>query len=1502
MLQRLIRFFLERHLLTNLIFLLVLAGGAAAWTILKKEELPDITFDTVRISVSYPGAAAEEVEYHVTDPLEEALDAIDDIYRITSSTSAGSTVITVELEQGTNNVDRVVGEIRQEVLATRLPEDIRDLPRIRVFKTSRKAVIDIGLIDERHSLLDTEARQQLQQAARELEQRLLARPELSRVDRSGFLEDEIHILVNPEKIGEFNIPFNRIMNQVSLHHVRQPAGSLEAPNQPKVTLYGELRSPVELEDLAIEGGFEGQVVRLGDIAGIRPGHAEKKSLLRINGREGIFLKVTKSPSTGILEAIEAAQQEVCNFRKTLPDDTPIRLVTLDDESSDLRNRLSIIGINGAIGFGLIIFILFFFLDLRSGMWVAMGIPFSLCFTLAGALLIGYSINNITLAAVIIVMGIVVDDAIVVAENIKRKQSLGLPLHEAATTGTASVFLPVTASIITTAAAFIPLLFFEGRFGAMVSFIPAIITLMLLGSLLESLFILPGHLSLQGTTQKERTGEHWFSQWEQQYASLLLRILPYSKVVILVSCIGCVSLLVAGVSGMKFVMFPDEETREIRIKGRVAAGETQEETATITQPLEEILRKELGRAVSGFRNEIAKSRRGSPVRDNTFRMRVELLPAAERSRSADELIAAWQQAMTGVPGFEKLEFSKSRHGQESGSPIEILVQGNNEEIRRDAAAFLAGLMQKTYGLVHVETDQPKMMTEYRLTLKRNMIQRLDIFPSDISRTLRAALEGTVLYEYGSSIEPVAVRFSLATPSKTSLEQLLRLPLENQRGYLVPLGSVVNVEKVQRPDAISRQNRIRYTTMYADIAPSSGLSPLEVARQLESGAMQATKERFPGISLEFGGEVRDSRESGRNFLLSVTGVIALIGIVLVLLFNSFRKSLLIMLTIPFGLAGVILSFFMHGIDIYGFFAVIGTIGLAGVIVNDAIIMLTRLDEETAEATTLPQRIEATAKAASTRVRAVLLTTMTTVAGMLPTAYGWAGYDPMLSQMMLALSWGLCAGTVVTLLLVPCLYLIMLSSPVAGSRARKAGTATALLCLAAPFPLQAAKELPLDDYVRLATERNRNFERILLDELPLHYQSILDLPPEDLMLAVKSEYRLRLGSNADYTDTELTLEKLFPSTGTRISSGYASGYSNRNETSSFTLTVVQPVARNAFGHADRLLGRISSTATDIARYQVAEAYEDYLAGLMGIYYDWYAAYRNLETAQAAYQETKQLLDNIREKERYHIALPLDVNKIRIQAIGRREKVLEMQNNFIALSALVAEAIRDEGTNDYLPVDPEGGNSLEPQPNLGTLLATFRSSSRTSSILSLLEKKAGLSEAESARNLLPSINLRAGFSSTGEGHLLNDALDELFAGAEILWPLPGTREKAVHEIARIRTLQAGIENENRRLTLETSLLNLYRSIENQKRLITLANKKVEISLAVVEDELKEYRLGRTELNDLLDETNRLEDHRLTLISRQIELEKLVIEWQRLTDTLVVPRFIDAPLSSRQAAVQLPK
>ncbi|WP_122892677.1 efflux RND transporter permease subunit [Prosthecochloris sp. ZM_2] len=683
MLQRFIRFFIERHLLTNMFFAVMLLAGIGAWYGLKKEELPDVTFNTVRITVTYPGASADEVEYHVTQPLEEVLGSVEEIYRLSSSTAAGTSVITAEIERGAEDIDAVLGAIRQEVLSVDLPDAIRDTPRFRVFKTSRKAIIDIGIISTASPMLGTGERRALQSKALELENRLLALPEVSRVDRSGWLEDEIHINVDPRKLLDYDIPFNTVMEEITRSNVRQPAGSIETLQEPRVTIYGELRTPEELESLAVQGGFEGQVVRLKDIATIDYGHEKNQSILKINGYEGIFLKVTKSSSTGILDAISAVDKAVEHYRSVQPEGTPLRVVSLDDESLDLQNRLSIIGINGSIGFVLILIVLFIFLDARSGFWVALGIPFSFCFTLACALLAGYSVNNITLAAVIIVMGIVVDDALVIAENIRRSSRHGASLHEAAAEGTSMMALPVTASIITTCIAFIPLFFFEGRFGSMVSFIPAVITLMLAGSLLESLFILPGHMTLLPAGHASPRREHWFDRWEQLYAQLLRSLLAFRwPVIALFTALFAASLLL-GASSLSFVMFPDEETRQIRITGQAPEGNSQKKTAELTRPLEEIIMASAGREVIGLRNEIARSRRGSAVGENAFRMRVEIVPKEQRQTSADELIRQWKAAAAkAAPRLEKLKFSKTRHGQDSGSAVEILVKDNSETRRRE----------------------------------------------------------------------------------------------------------------------------------------------------------------------------------------------------------------------------------------------------------------------------------------------------------------------------------------------------------------------------------------------------------------------------------------------------------------------------------------------------------------------------------------------------------------------------------------------------------------------------------------------------------------------------------------------------------------------------------------------------------------------------------------------------------------------------------------------------
>lgn len=1033
MIARFIGFFVNRHLLTNMIFVAVILGGLFAWQEIKKEERPDITYDKVRVSASYPGATAEEVEHFVTRELEKELKAVDGVYRLFSSVSRGTTTVTVELENDFPNKNEAITEIRNAALGTQLPPEVRDKPSVRVFKSSKKAIIDIALINTKAHLLTNQQRRDIQRYATALELQLTNLPQINSVNRSGYLQEELQINVDPKKLVRYQIPLSQVINEITNNHIRQPAGHIEVKDEPNVTINAQLDTVNKLDKLYIQAGFKGTAVDLKSISEVKTDFRREKQITKVNGHESIMFNVVKNGSYGILESLESVQKVVTDFTANNLRNSDLQLVILDDESFDVRNRLSIIATNGAIGFVLILFTLFLFLSKRAGVWVAMGIPFTVCLTLILAMSIGYTINNITLAAVIIVMGIVVDDAIVVAENISRFRSHGFSSQEAAVKGTTQVFLPVLASIITTCVAFIPLLYFSGRYGAFVKFIPPIVFFMLLASLFESLVILPGHLHipapqfLQRNKIKQNTvniKHHWFDKVEYRYGDLLIHLLKFKY---LIFCIF-IGLLLASwfiaKNTMSFVMFPHSETREIVLLGTANKKADRYETAVISKEIENIITPYIGKEVVGFRTEIARSRHGGVAKENRFRMIVEIVQKEKRIRSADDLVKLWKEPANKVKGLKKLVIQKSRWGQSSGSAVEVVIQENNDTLRNAAAESLLAAMQKHPNLINAEIDRPLKLPEYKIDIQRDKVKRLSINPVDIATTFRASLEGNILYELPKGNEHIDVRLSVIDSAKKDIDTILKIPVENRGNYLAPLSDLVTIKETLSPISINRRDTQRITTVFADLKQDSPQTPLQIAEDLEKSVFRDIVSKQASTALSFDGEVADTRESKNDLRNAILMAVFLIFTILVILFNSISRPILIMLAIPFGMVGVILAFWMHGQTLFGFFAAIGALGMAGVVINDAIIMLTKLDYEydnqidnsITEVTSSNVKI---ARIAQTRLKAVVLTTLTTVAGVLPTAYGIAGYDATLAEMMLALAWGLLFGSVITLLLVPCMY---------------------------------------------------------------------------------------------------------------------------------------------------------------------------------------------------------------------------------------------------------------------------------------------------------------------------------------------------------------------------------------------------------------------------------------------------------------------------------------------------
>ncbi|MFH1777941.1 MAG: TolC family protein [Candidatus Omnitrophota bacterium] len=435
--------------------------------------------------------------------------------------------------------------------------------------------------------------------------------------------------------------------------------------------------------------------------------------------------------------------------------------------------------------------------------------------------------------------------------------------------------------------------------------------------------------------------------------------------------------------------------------------------------------------------------------------------------------------------------------------------------------------------------------------------------------------------------------------------------------------------------------------------------------------------------------------------------------------------------------------------------------------------------------------------------------------------------------------------------------------------------------------SRGLSIEEFIKLAVANDTVFEEILIDQLSLPYRKDLSLPAGDLILSVRSQYDLILNQSRGEPDVGISLDKLFPFTGTNISAEYkiTPALSSDTNTSALTFLISQPIAENAFGHATRLKDKIIDVEVEVTRHQVVEAYEDYLAAVITAYYNWYSAYENLKIGESSYQQNLKLLDNIRERQRNSIALPIDVNKINVQVLAKKENLIVLQEKYENMLNFIKQTIRYKGGEVLTPLDPLQYENRE-------ILfegdyERFVKTSRTYDILNFLETKSSLEVRRDADSLLPSTNLLLGYKVQGEQWRIKNEDDYIFAGVSIEWPLPGQVERAEYETSKILYHKTQLSNKNKYVQLDTDLRNIFAQIEREKELIALAEEKIAFAEAILEDETKNYAYGKVSLNDFIDAANRVDDSRFNKILHFVQLKILTTEWLRLTDQLVLKKDI---------------
>ena len=1011
---------IQNHLKTNVIFWGVILIALFTWFSISKEELPEFESNWIRITTYYPGASAEDVELFVTKPLEEEIKLVLGIESIWSTSSVGISSIRIVIDENFPEKKEVFQEIKDSLLRVQLPSRVREIPRIRQFKSTEKAILDIGLYLNGKKTLKVSDRIGLQKLALSFENQLLALPEVASIEKSHYLKPEFLVEVDSEKMRTNEVSLSEIENQIRANNLRVPVGAMRDKGESKITVLNELESIDALKSVVLRGNDTGVSIFLKDLAQVRNSFQKSNSIFKVNGHEAIFLNVRKNVTTDILSAQKAVMKRIENFKedsRQTKTNSPLKIVLMDDESYAVTNRLNIVKMNGLVGFFLILFVLFIFFDMKTGFWVAMGIPFCAAFTLIISYLLGYSINNMTLAGVIIVLGIVVDDAIIIAENIYRHRQSGKELVSSAVEGTAEVFKPIVGSIVTTCVAFIPLLFFEGFFGKLVKVIPMVVLLMLMGSLLESLFILPSHLvgKKNSTNPLLKKEQDWFYKFELAYQKILERVLKF-KIIILFSFLPL--LLTATFlykEKLRFVMFPREESKEVFVKVSTPEDFDRVQTAEAIFPLEKMLFKDVENVV-GVRSTVGLSRRGGELKENEASILIELKPLDERTHSLDDLLKKWRSKVKDFPELERVTFLRGRWGHSSGTALSLEILENSDDVRSKVTRKIKTSMEMMNDITDIEVKEPLLKREYLFQIKQERLVRYKVDPSRVTSSLRSFVEGSIVYSVNKGDEERDIRLSVKERDKIDLKKLLDLRVLNRSGNLIPVKNMIEIKEVKKPLNIERSDFKRVTSLFANPVASSSTTPLEVAEKLEAGVFKEIYKKFPTTRLKWVGEVKESRKGRGRFLNSIIIVSILIYLILVFIFNSITRPLIVLSVIPFGLAGVIFVIVFHGMSLYGLFASIGALGMIGVIVNDAIVMIDRFEESKKENDFNEGKL---INVASTRLRPVIVTTLTTVVGVLPTAYGLGGHDSLLAEMMLTLGWGLAFGTIVTLILIPIIY---------------------------------------------------------------------------------------------------------------------------------------------------------------------------------------------------------------------------------------------------------------------------------------------------------------------------------------------------------------------------------------------------------------------------------------------------------------------------------------------------
>ena len=1024
------RFSVNQSLFVNLVSVIIIIIGILVLLGINREVFPNVSFDMVSISTFYPGATPIDIEKLVTTPIEKELKEVDGIDEISSSSSLGVSYITVKIDPDERDKKKVVNDIKDAVdRAKDLPKDIYEDPVVTEIASKQYPIIEVSLSGD----LD-EAR--LRYYADALEDIIEDIAGVARVTKSGYRDREIQVYVDPVKMRDFYVSFDEITDALALRNVSMPAGEfISETTEYSVRTTGEFSDADEIKNVIIRANDAGNWISIKDLATVEDTFKKEDIIYKTSGTRSINLLVIKKESGDALSIVEQVKIACERFLKNVPDRLKISYV--NDYSYFAKRRLNVLRNNGWVSLAIVIVIMMLFLQYRVALVTILGIPIAFFTTFIVMGMMGTTINLISMFGLIIVLGMLVDDGIIVAENCYRYMEEGMPPREAAIKGTEEVMGAVVSAVLTTVAAFSPLLFMTGIIGKFIRDIPVVLILALLASLGEALIIMPSHLadfvkiklSASGRPIGLKKEVGWFKKLISLYTTLITGAISKRWYVFfgtLMAAIIAASIILLSFTGkgpLKFILFPSAGINYFFVRAEAPIGTHLHKTNELILPVEEIISQIPGSEMDSFVTSIGNvsedrhdpfAGRGS----NLAQISIYLKPEQDRKRGVDEIIEELREKIKDIKGFTQLRIDKPEAGPPVGKPVEVKIRGEEFDVLDNAAYEYMDYLEKVKGATDITWDNKPGKEEILVKVDSQKAKSAGLSIAQIAKTVRGVFEGSI----ATKIKPVKaeketdVTIMFPADSKNDIDVFNNILIRNIRGNLIPLQRVSDIVKVPGTTTVHHLDGKRVVTVSANIDTGKTTS-IKVNRMLQQ-KFKDIKDKYLDYSVKYGGEQEESIKSLISLLKAFFYAFLVVYLILASFFRSLIQPLIVMLAIPFGLIGVVAAFLLHNVPL-SFLAILGIVGLNGIVVNDSIVLVDFINKLRLRGIS---RKESIIKAGQMRIRPVILTTITTAGGLSTVAYGIGGKDPFLVPMALSICWGIICATILTLVVIPCVYSIV------------------------------------------------------------------------------------------------------------------------------------------------------------------------------------------------------------------------------------------------------------------------------------------------------------------------------------------------------------------------------------------------------------------------------------------------------------------------------------------------